>query len=279
MQQKEKSHISKLFLNDYFILSLIMTNALLIFYQEFQLQGSVLDFLEPVFTLLFVMEIIVKVRKVGFANYFEVGWNRFDFVVIAISIPSLAVIFYNYNLSQLNIFLTLRVFRVFKFFRVIRFFPNVNSIISSVQRALKSTYVVISGFFLSVFIISLVTCSLYKNIAPEYFRNPLESFYTIFRLFSVEGWYEIPDLIASRTNETIAFFSKAYFIVLLLGGGIIGLSIVNSIFVDAMVSDNNDELEKEVGMLSDKIDRLTQEIETLNSTLKIGRDSKDSPEY
>ena len=38
------------------------------------------------------------------------------------------------------------------------------------------------------------------------------------------------------------------------------MSFINSIFVDAMVSDNNDELEAEVKKLNEKIDALTEEI-------------------
>ena len=196
-------------------------------------------------------------------KYISVGWNRLDFVLVVIAIPSIAVIFYNDSALQLNIFLTLRVFRVFKFFRLVRFFPNVQPLIASVQRALKTSYIVIAGFFLLVFIVSLVTCSLYKNIVPEYFGNPLDSFYSVFRLFSVEGWYEIPDLIAARTSPLIAFFSKLYFIIMLLCGGIFGLSLVNSIFVDAMVSDNNDDLQEDVTQLRKKIEDLTVKIEEL----------------
>ena len=252
------------FLNDYFILCLISINALLIFIQEFKLNGDILDDLEPVFTILFIIEIIIKIREYGFSKYLSTGWNRFDFIIILISIPSLGVIFFNDNILQLNIFLALRVFRVFKFFRVIRFFPNVSSLVTSVQRALRASYIIIVGFFLSVFIVSLVTCALYKNIVPEYFGNPLQSFYNIFRLFSIEGWYEMPDLISCRTSMTIGFLSKLYFVLLLLGGGILGLSLVNSIFVDAMVSDNNDELQEEVSELSKKIEKLTEKIEELN---------------
>ena len=142
-----------------------------------------------------------------------------------------------------------------------------SSFVTSIQRALRASYIVIAGFFLSVFIVSLVTCSLYKTIAPEYFGNPLSSFYSIFRLFSIEGWYEIPDLIASRSGETIGFLTKFYFIILLLCGGIIGLSLVNSIFVDAMVSDNNDDLQKEVNQLAKKIEDLTENINQLNKTI------------
>ncbi|MCX6268342.1 MAG: ion transporter [Bacteroidetes bacterium] len=262
------SRIKSFFLNDYCILSLIIANALVIFIQEFELKGNFLDYFEPVFTILFIVEMVIKINANGFSRYISDGWNRFDFILILISIPSLAVIFYNDSALQLNIFLTLRVFRVFKFFRLIRFFPNATSLMTSIQRALKASYIVIVAFFLLVFIVSLVTCSMYKNIVPEYFGNPLNSFYSIFRLFSVEGWYEIPDLIASRTTPSIAFFSKLYFVILLLCGGIIGLSLVNSIFVDAMVSDNNDELQEEVSELSKKIESLTEKIEELHKSLK-----------
>ncbi|MFZ5431178.1 MAG: ion transporter [Bacteroidota bacterium] len=258
------NRLKRLFLNEYFILYLIVANAFIIFIQEFELNGNALDFFEPVFTLLFIIEMVIKINNNGFAKYISDGWNKLDFTLIIISIPSLAVIFYNDSPLQLNIFLTLRVFRVFKFFRLVRFFPDSKSFISSIQRALKASYIVIAGFFLLVFIVSLVTCSLYKQIVPEYFGNPLESFYSIFRLFSVEGWYEIPDLIASRSSPIMGFFSKVYFVFLLLCGGIIGLSLVNSIFVDAMVSDNNDELQEEVSKLSDKIEILTKKIDELN---------------
>jgi voltage-gated sodium channel len=245
--------IKGFFLNDYCILLLIIANAILIFVQEFNLNGNILDYFEPIFTILFIVEMSIKIHQYGFSGYISDKWNKLDFVLIIVSIPSLAAVFYS-NSLQLNIFLALRVFRIFKFIRLIRFFPNVSSLVSSVKRALKASYIVIIGFFLLVFVVSLVTCALYKNIAPEYFSNPVNSFYSIFRLFSNDGWHEVPELIASRSSVSVAFITKLYFIILLLGGGILGISLVNSIFVDAMVSDNNDDLEKEVAKLSSQIE-------------------------
>jgi len=86
----------------------------------------------------------------------------------------------------------------------------------------------------------------------------MTSFYTIFRIFTVEGWYEIPDMIANNSTPSIGILSKIYFSVILLLGGIFGLSLVNSIFVDAMVSDNNDELERKINSLENKIDKLIE---------------------
>lgn len=257
------STIKKLFLNEFVILGLIIVNALLIFVQEFEVRGTILDYFEPIFTLLFVVEMFIKIFDKGFKKYISVGWNKLDFILVVISIPSLAAVFYSDNIIDLNVFLTLRVFRVFKFFRLVKFLPNINPLITSVKRAIKASYIIIIGFFILVFIVSLVTCSIYKNIVPEFFNNPTNSFYSIFRLFSVEGWYEIPDLIATRTSPLVAFISKIYFGFLLLAGGILGLSLVNSIFVDAMVSDNNNELQSEVTQLTSKIDSLNDKIETL----------------
>jgi len=145
-----------------------------------------------------------------------------------------------------------------KFFRFIKFFPNINDLIRGIQRALRASLVILMGFFVFVFIISVLSCFLYKDIAPEYFHNPMTSFYTIFRIFTVEGWYEIPDMIANNSTPSIGILSKIYFSVILLLGGIFGLSLVNSIFVDAMVSDNNDELERKINSLENKIDKLIE---------------------
>ena len=44
----------------------------------------------------------------------------------------------------------------------------------------------------------------------------------------------------------------------IIGGGIIGMSLINSIFVDAMVSDNNDDVKSQLSEMEAKIDELTK---------------------
>ena len=46
-----------------------------------------------------------------------------------------------------------------------------------------------------------------------------------------------------------------------MGGGIIGMSLVNAIFVDEMTMDNNDEL-------SSKVDRLQAQLEELKALIE-----------
>lgn len=260
---KTLCNLKKLLLNDKFILWVITINILAVIIQEFDGMPVWLSYFDASFVAIYIAEVTVKMQTFGRKGYFSESWNRFDFIITVISIPSLFYIFDIDDAYPLNVLISLRVLRVFKFFSLIKFFPNMNSLMVGVRNAIKVSYVVICGFALLTLVVSLLTCSLFKQVAPEYFANPLQSFYSVFRIFSVEGWYEIPDLIAERSTPFIALLSKVYFIVILFGGGILGLSFVNSIFVDAMMSDNNDEMIEQIKNLEQKIDSLTDKINNI----------------
>lgn len=57
----------------------------------------------------------------------------------------------------------------------------------------------------------------------------------------------------------MAIFARIYFSILLFLGGIIGMILVNSIFVDAMAADNNDEVLKILSQLERKLDSMKRE--------------------
>ncbi|MGL4955983.1 MAG: ion transporter, partial [Bacteroidales bacterium] len=132
------------------------------------------------------------------------------------------------------------------------------NLINGVQRALKASIIVIFGFIIYIFLIGVFSFYLFKESAPEYFQNPLLSLYSTFKIFTIEGWFEIPEKIVSNLSPIASVFTYIYFIFVVLSGGIFGVSLVNSIFVDAMVSDNNDALEQKVESLERKIDKLLE---------------------
>ena len=121
---------------------------------------------------------------------------------------------------------------------------------------MRTSIIVLLGFFLYIFIIGIFSFYLFREQSPEYFSNPAQSLYSIFKIFTIEGWYSIPESITDNLPKCASFFTYLYFVFVLLSGGIFGLSLVNSIFVDAMVSDNTDELEKKVDILDKKITKL-----------------------
>ena len=258
--------IKKLFLNEKIILILILLNSVTIFASGFEIAPDnrfILSLTDNLITGLFIAEIIVKFQEFGIKNYFKSIWNKFDFILVALSFPTLIAFIGNLEITSFSFLLVFRVMRVFKSFRFLKFIPGIEHLVKGIRRALKASIVVLIGFVIYIFIIGIFSFYLFKEISPEYFGNPLKSLYSIFKIFTVEGWYEIPEQLTRGLSATTSFFTYMYFIFVVTSGGIFGLSLVNSIFVDAMVSDNNDELENKIDLLDQKIDKLLTKKEEL----------------
>lgn len=252
--------IRRLFLNDSFILTIILLNAVTIMLSAFEgipeNNRQIIAIADNTITILFIIELIIKTTHWGFLNYLRSNWNKMDFILILLSIPALVSWIFGFSLSGLSFFLVFRVLRVFKSFRFIKFIPGINDLISGISRALKTSFIILLGFAVYIFIIGILSCYLYRNAAPEYFGDPVLSFYSIFKIFTMEGWTEIPETIAANSSQAIAVLTKVYFVIILITGGIFGLSLVNSIFVDAMLSDNTEDIEKKIDRLDEKINKL-----------------------
>lgn len=253
--------MKQFFLSERNIMVAILLNAIVIFFMYFpEFENSrFLLLLDNFFLLVFIAEALVKVRVHKWKYYIANGWNRFDLTIILLSLPSLMESFL--DVPNTSLLLVLRLFRLIRLIRFIRFVPHITMIMSGLGRALKSSVFILLALIFFNFMLSLITCHFFRHLAPEYFANPMISAYSIFQLFTLEGWAEIPQLISERTDDPwISGMARFYFVVVVLFGGIFGLSLANAIFVDEMTIDNNRKLE-------DKIDVLQQQIADLHETL------------
>jgi voltage-gated sodium channel len=256
-------------LNERFILSLILLNAAVIFILGFSPTypyNQILEVTDYLFTVVFLLEIIYKIKTHGAFNFFHDPWNSFDAILVALALPPLILWASNTNVSQLDFLVIFRVMRILKFIRFIRFIPNIKHIFTGVSRAAKASVLLLFVFFILNFTLSMLACFLFRELSPEHFGNPLKAFYSMFKVFTVEGWFEIPDTLADQASPSNAFFIRLFFIIVFFFGGVFGLSIVNSIFVDTMVSDNNDALEQKINVLEQKIDRLLEQQQSANDS-------------
>lgn len=253
--------IKRLFLNDKFILGLIILNSIILFIGGYTIDENkfILQITDNLITSLFIVELIIKFKVFGFRSYFASNWNKLDFILVALSIPALTAFIFNISIFDMSFLLVFRVLRVFKAFRFFKFIPNVKHLASGIQKALKASIFVFIGFIIYIFIIGILSYYLFQSSGTEYFKDPIHSLYSTFKLFTVEGWFEIPESLTINYSKTEAFFTYLYFIFIVLTGGIFGLSLVNSIFVDSMVSDNNDELERKIDILDSKINELLKD--------------------
>lgn len=110
--------------------------------------------------------------------------------------------------------------------------------------------------FLIILILPVGASLLFRDIDPEHFGNPVESAYSIFRVVSVEGWFELREHLEAKATESAMVPHPARFALMAR------LFFVAAVFVDEMTMDNTDELEKKIDVLTWEVKALRNDLET-----------------
>ena len=245
------------FLSEQNIMTAIILNAVVIFLMYFpQFKGSItLEIIDILFLVFVIVEAGIKLSIFKPSGYFALGWNRFDFAIVVASLPT--ILTHLIPIPSTSLLIVLRLFRLVRLVRFLRFIPNLGEIVEGLGRALRASVFVLAALVVIDFLLAIFTCHFYADIAPEYFGDPLIAAYSIFQMFTVEGWNEIPNLIAERSNNPfIVGVSRFYFVLVVLSGGIFGMSLANAVFVDEMTFDNNRVLEGKIDELQNEISEL-----------------------
>ena len=252
---EKKNALQSFFTNDRIMLFLVLVNTIAIFVGGFFEDSRLFEWSDNLFTLLFLAEVIVKIATYGWKGYWKDGWNRFDFILTMVALPSLLNPFVEMELAT-NVLLSLRMLRIFKSFRLFKFIPHIDSLLKGVKMAARASLIVIIAFVVIVFVTSIVAYALYNKTVPDLFGNPGVSLYTIFRYFSGDDWGAVPVRIAQNSPDLVGHLSRTGFAIVFFFGGILGVSLVNSIFVDAMAGDNNEKVMKKLEELEKKLEEL-----------------------
>lgn len=214
----------------------------------------------------FVVEQVLKMRIHGWRTYWSARWNRFDLLVVVLSLPVLAAPF-----VHTDMFVgvpVLRITRLFRLFRLLRFIPNHGHLAAGIRRAIRASVGVFLGIAIINFIFAMGAQILFASDAPELFGNPVRACYSMFRIFTIEGWHEIPDAIGRNASAEWTAFARIYFGFAVLVGGILGLALGNAVFVDQMMADNNDEVERDVLQMTREVSSLRAELRDLRDLLR-----------
>jgi len=234
----------------------ILINALALFLQDhahdhmaFEDPWFLVDYICVSFYLL---EAILKIGRLGWRGYWSNGWNRFDMFVLLLSLPVLGTPWL--DLRHFSVAAILRMGRLLRLFRLMHFIPNRHHLVDGIRRALKASV----GVFLALAVVNIILAvgasMLFGELAPEHFDTPAMASYSIFRVFTVEGWHEIPALLADRAQDpSMAILARIYFVFCVTIGGLLGLSLANAVFVDEMTMDNTIRLEGKVDALQEDL--------------------------
>jgi voltage-gated sodium channel len=257
--------------SDRLVMAVIVLNAIALVLHEMAARGSSVRalwfWIDYICVIFFLLEAVLKIRRDGWPHYWSSAWNKFDFSVVVISMPALLGPFF--DVSQFAFVLILRLGRLFRLFRILRFIPNLDHLVIGVRRALRASIGVFLALLLINLILAVMATLLFRDLDPEHFGNPVSAGYSIFQVFTVEGWNEIAENLEHRAKESGAVKStlliagtRLFFVVAVLIGGILGLSLANAVFVDEMMMDNTVVLERKVDALIEEVRRLREDLKT-----------------
>ena len=275
--------VIKPIINDRILLILILLNVFIIYlhsFYSFKFYYNILDVIDVCFTIIFTLEITTNIFqssgknfKEKFIKFHSDKWNKIDFYSVLLAIPSIGVLFVD-DLEIFAGFTMLRTLRIFKILRVIEFIPEGKKISSKLLKALKGVFFIIVAFIIYSTIISLISVTLFKSSGPSFFSNAFDSFFTIFKIFSGDGFSDVVAEIVSNSSVEFSYFTKLYFVMIVFTGSILGLSLINSVFIDQMSSFDEKE-EKEKKALENKLDEVLKNQEQLFKELNEIKKAKD----
>lgn len=164
------------------IMALIVINAIvlgILTYSE-QLPGwlvAVLNVIDMAVTFIFVAEIALKLF-VYRLQFFKLGWNWFDFVVVGVSmIP---------GGSAFNV---LRALRVLRLLRLLHFIPTMKRITEALLTALPGMGAILAILGLVFYVSVVMATYLFSGSQnTENFNSLGASALTMFEVLTMEGW-------------------------------------------------------------------------------------------
>ena len=241
---------------------MIFVNTLAItamgFFQETSPAGNLLYIVDFACITYFIIEAALKIYSLGWRQYWSLGWNRFDFLVVLLCVPTLAKPLVG-NVMGLSLGPILRTGRLFRLFRLLRFIPKVETLTNDIKRALRASIGIILGLVLITLIFALSSHVLFADRAPEEFGNPALAFYSIFQILTLEGWDEYPRSLENDGDPPAWLLGiRLFFMLAVVVCGLLGFSLANAVFIDEMTMDNNNQLEAKVETLIEEVRALRE---------------------
>ncbi len=242
-----RARLARWLVDDRIVTAVIVLNALVQFlraYDRWENHG-LLFAIDYACTVFFVVELVAKVGLEGFPTYWRSGLNKFDFIIVVASAPHLLTPFV--DVRDLALLLLLRMVRLVRVLRLLEFIPGRDRLLTGAIQALRASVGLFFALLVYNFMLGLTACYLFRETGSPYFADPITAMYSMFKVFTIEGWYDIPESVALDASNGMGIIVRCFFIFSVLTGGILGISLANAVFVDRMVADNNDELERLVG--------------------------------
>jgi voltage-gated sodium channel len=216
----------------WFIIIAILVNAVVLGLLTLQLPANVLavlGFVDDACLVIFCFEIACKLI-VYRQNFFRDGWNVFDFVVVAIALLP--------NTGGLSV---LRALRVLRLLRLATAVPSMRRVINGMFSALPGGASVAGVLFIMYYVAAIIGVNMFSKTVPQHFGDIGTTFFTLFKMMTLEGWPDIASVVMEKHPNAWIFF-----VVFIIFTTFTTLNLLFGIIVDAMEKAKEEEVREEM---------------------------------
>ncbi|MCW8895035.1 MAG: ion transporter [Sulfurimonas sp.] len=170
---------------EFTMMAVIIFSALVIGIHTFDIDPvveNVLFYLDYVITIIFVIEITVRIAaEKKPLDFFKDGWNVFDFIIVAVSLIPIDNNYAN----------TARLIRIFRMLRLITLLPELKVIIGALFKSAKSIGYVMVLMFIIFYVFAVVGTILFEKVESGLWRDVGIALLTLFRVMTFEDWTDV----------------------------------------------------------------------------------------
>ena len=235
---------------EYFIMLAICVNTVCLCVDHYGISPELNEILSNAnytFVAIFTIEAMLKITAYGFSYYWYVTWNKFDFVIVIMSLLAL-----NETLFQsLNFNVTaLRIIRVTRLLKMVKTSKGLRSLLQTLYMSLNNIFTTASLLSLILFTFTVAGMSIFGNVEDGEFINKnvnFRSFYigimTLARASTGESWNGIMHECYDQTGPEALIFWVVFQLITFFIFMNVFIAVIYDSFTSIQASEDEGETE------------------------------------
>ena len=245
-----------------FIVGLILLNSAVLateHYNQPEWLTESQNIANVVFTILFALEMILSMIGLGIKGYFSDNFNKFDSIIVVISIVDLILTYTSDSGESPSSGITvLRSFRLLRIFKLVKSWTTLQHLLKTIIESMSSISNLAILSFLFLFVYSLIGKQFFWGIMYDedgeetryVFGTTTDALITMFCVLTGENWNEIMSIVVLN-HESKQYLAIFFFVTAVLIGNFMLLNLFLAILlkflqdaVDNAASAESSKLEK-----------------------------------
>jgi voltage-gated sodium channel len=203
-----------------FIIAVILINAAALGLMATDVTPQTLHMLhivDQICLAIFVVELALKFIVMRTAMFRD-PWNIFDLIVVGIAFMPAS--------GPLSV---LRALRVLRLMRLVTVIPSMRRVVTGMFAAVPGGASVAAVLLIMYYVASIIGVMLFRDVSPQHFGDLGTTFFTLFKMMTLEGWPDIADDVLAKIPNAWIFF-----VIFIIFTTFTTLNLLFGIIVDAM---------------------------------------------